>query len=662
VAVHLNPIEAHERRVGEVFSDLYAYEIPPYQRPYAWEEENAKALLTDLIQAMDNRKSDGAYFLGSIVLIKLPNDPLSKVIDGQQRLTTLTILLSVLRDLTSDPETAFSRRTYVFQKANADSGATDRFRLLLRQRDRAFFQKYIQTPKATDHLPALNNLDESQARIAENASYFRKTLEKMDEARRNELVAFIIQHCYVVIVAVPTADSARRIFTVLNARGMDLTPTDMLKANLLERAGPMREAELAERWEAVELALGREEMVALFGHIRMLYERDKPRVALETSFSEIVKPFSENAENFISELLEPIADAYILLTDNKTIKLQFGEQAAKALRSLERIDNKDWIPPALLRLWKRGKDDVTAISSYLTSLERLAYFLFVTRADVNERIARYSAVMDEFDPRPDKAKPTNGMILSKSDQQDFLNSLAGSLYLKKRVCRPVLERLDEALSSGGAIYDQVVSIEHVLPQTVEDGSEWSKLFFDEEVRARWVHRIANLVLLTRRINSRASNWDFQRKKDEYFVSKGGRSPFPLTQEVLEAKRWDLAHLEKRQSVLLQKLCEVWDIDPNLIESVDTENGNSAKQSAIEGTWRDDVRSALQQLGGKADLDTIYRQVKKVRETSNRTVPSSLDAIVRRTLEQNCADTESYLGLYDLFQMPNGKGAGIWALR
>ena len=62
MAVQLNPIESHERRIGEVFSDLYAYEIPPYQRPYAWEEENAKALLTDLLQAMDNRRSDGAYF------------------------------------------------------------------------------------------------------------------------------------------------------------------------------------------------------------------------------------------------------------------------------------------------------------------------------------------------------------------------------------------------------------------------------------------------------------------------------------------------------------------------------------------------------------------------------------------------------------------------
>src|ERR1700760_3860660 len=98
-------IEAHERTVGDIFSDLYQFEIPPYQRPYAWEEEQARELLIDLLDAMDNGDvSGGLYFLGSIVLVKPPADSRARVIDGQQRLTTMTILLSVLRDLTTDVE------------------------------------------------------------------------------------------------------------------------------------------------------------------------------------------------------------------------------------------------------------------------------------------------------------------------------------------------------------------------------------------------------------------------------------------------------------------------------------------------------------------------------------------------------------------------------
>ena len=132
----LIPIEATERTIGQIFSDSYAFEIPAYQRPYAWELDQASDLLNDLLEALEQQDtSGGVYFLGSIVLIKSPNEPQSKVIDGQQRLTTLTILLGILRDLTTNEEKRIDRRRYIFQKANADLGTEDRFRLLLRPRD-----------------------------------------------------------------------------------------------------------------------------------------------------------------------------------------------------------------------------------------------------------------------------------------------------------------------------------------------------------------------------------------------------------------------------------------------------------------------------------------------------------------------------------------------
>jgi hypothetical protein len=123
----------------------------------------------------------------------------------------------------------------------------------------------------------------------------------------------------------------------------------------------------------------------------------------------------------------------------------------------------------------------------------------------------------------------------------------------------VLLRLDEALSSGGATYEPL-SIEHVLPQTVDSGSEWERLFPDRKEREIWTHRLANLVFLTRRVNSRASNWAFDRKKTEYFTSRDGAAPFPLTVGVLRADRWTSAHLASRQRELLKRLAEVWDLE------------------------------------------------------------------------------------------------------
>jgi hypothetical protein len=118
--------------------------------------------------------------------------------------------------------------------------------------------------------------------------------------------------------------------------------------------------------------------------------------------------------------------------------------------------------------------------TYLMELERLAYFLFVTRAGVNDRMERYSAAMYVFDPRPNRKPPSTGLGLSGEEQYRFLQGLSGPIYLMTRVCKPVLQRLDEALSTGGASYDELVSIEHVLPQTVQEGSEWAKLFPHEE--------------------------------------------------------------------------------------------------------------------------------------------------------------------------------------
>ena len=98
-------IEAREQELKRVFSDDYLFEIPAYQRPYAWTTEQATELLDDLLTAMGNdgeMEEVSPYFLGSIVLIKDAHRALAQVVDGQQRLTTLTILFCALRELSED--------------------------------------------------------------------------------------------------------------------------------------------------------------------------------------------------------------------------------------------------------------------------------------------------------------------------------------------------------------------------------------------------------------------------------------------------------------------------------------------------------------------------------------------------------------------------------
>lgn len=562
----LEPLYAHEKVIKSIFSDDYAFEIPVYQRPYAWERDQAQDLLTDLMEAMDD-EDHASYFLGSIVLVKERTKPESAVIDGQQRLTTLTILISVLRDLTETEETFLNRRNYVYQKGNPDEGTQSKYRLLTRKKDREFFRKYIQEGRATLNLPPVKELAGSRLRFIDNAAYFHGELTSLTAERRNKLMNFLLTKCYLVSVEVPDEDAARRIFVVMNSRGLDLSPTDILKAELLSRIDDDDEEEaVADLWEGIENELGREQFAELFGHIRMIHERDKPRMALERAFPIVVAAFRDDAD-FVGNVLEPAADRLKLITNVERAKKRFGEIAGQAVAALLKVDNKDWVPPVLHKLALTPGDDAE-VAHFLVRFERLVYQLFVTRADINARLSRFVGVLNEIDPhgarerrettRRTRFASEHGLELTDEEKTEFLEALDGDIYMKGRVVKPLLQRLDALLASSGATYDSL-SVEHVLPQTVKPDSPWMKLFPDEAMRERWTHRLANLVLLTQRINTKASNWDFERKKKEYFAGEDGRSPFPVTQGVLETDVWDVAALERLQTQYLMRLADHWEL-------------------------------------------------------------------------------------------------------
>ena len=564
----LDQIRAAEKKISDIFSNEYNFSIPPYQRPYAWDTVQAGELLTDLREASNGSDlSNRVYFLGSVVLVKEPGNPLSRIVDGQQRLTTLTILLSVIRDLTSDARQKIQRGKYIKQAENRDERRPARLRLQLRQKDQPFFEVTIQTEGATLNLPPSNGLDDSQVRIVENATYFRQELEEISETERDNLISFILTQCYIVFVEVPDDSAARRIFTVLNARGLELIPTDILKADLLERArertSQQLETELSDRWEDIETGLGRDRFVDLFTHMRMIYQREKPRSALEDGFPAFVHPFRGDPTTFVRDTLDPFANAMSILQDNSEIALRFGAKTASLVRTLGQLDNKDWEPPMLLCLKQHLDGKQIDMLQFVAKFERLAYFLFVTRADVNARMLRYGKVLNEIDPRDGKNARSSGLDLSQDEIFLFFDALDGPIYLKSRVVKPLLLRLDLALSDGIAVYDfPTITVEHVMPQTIDQGSQWDSWFPDSEEHSYWLHRLGNLILLSHRKNVRASNFDFQRKKSEYFV-RNDLCAFLLTRQVLDLSNWNTDVLRTRQKALMNTLAKDWELEEEL---------------------------------------------------------------------------------------------------
>ena len=136
-------LSAQEYPVNKIFCDDYVLEIPSYQRPYSWTTEQASELVMDLQDYIKGKRGNietlNPYFLGSIVLVKGDKSE-SEVIDAQQRLTTLTILFSVLRYLVEDKDVKDEITKYLGQKGSRLLNTKDTFRILLRQRDRDFFR------------------------------------------------------------------------------------------------------------------------------------------------------------------------------------------------------------------------------------------------------------------------------------------------------------------------------------------------------------------------------------------------------------------------------------------------------------------------------------------------------------------------------------------
>ena len=550
-------IEAKEQSLDKVFSNDYVFEIPIYQRPYAWTTEQVEELLDDLTNAMD-RDSEAPYFLGSIVIIKHDGGTASQVVDGQQRLTTLTLLLCVLRYLSGDPETIKGLDRRIREVGDVLSNTEDRFRLSLRERDREFFKNNVQDGGSLDHFLGSDtvNFSDSQKQILENAKYLCAVLGQHNEERRRALATYITQHCELVVVSASDGKSAHRIFAVMNDRGLDLSPTDILKPEVLDKVPRGLQEAYADKWEGIEAELGRDGFKDLFAYIRMIYGKKKQQETVQEEFRESV--LSEvHGQAFVDNVLEPYAKMYGIVSNASYESTADAEKVNAPLQHLGRLDNSDWIPPTMA-YFLRHEDQRDNLAHFTRDMERLAYSLFIRRANVNERINRYADVLNSIENDENLFLENSPPLqLSLEEKLNTLQELDGDIYSHIRVRMPLLLRLDSLLAEGGVSHQpRVISIEHVLPQSPTDCSQWKQWFPDDDERIQWTHRLANLVLLSRRKNSQASNYEFERKKNEYF-QKNGVTTFALTTKVVTECEWTLDVLKRRQRELINALKKEW---------------------------------------------------------------------------------------------------------
>ena len=499
----------------------------------------------------------GPYFLGSVVLVK-GDSPDAEVVDGQQRLTTLTILFAALRPYLSQAE-ASSLTKLLYESADPILGLDNRYRLKLRPQDAEFFRTYIQDVGGIGNLNDLNpaQLTDSRKNIRDVGLLFLRATERLSPLHRARLVRFAVLRCFLVVVSTGDFSSAYRIFTVLNNRGLNLTNADILKAELIGRVQEAAQSDYSRKWEDAEDMLGRDGFQDLFSHIRMIYRKTKLAGTVLQEFRDHILKENVDAAKFIDEVVLPYADSYKVLTASSYLSATGADAINGLLRWLNKIDNADWIPPAIWYL-SRNLNNHASLYRFLSDLERLAAGQMILRCNINERITRYARLLTALENGADLYSLDSPLQLTDAEKLEIAKILNGDLYFEAKTRLYVLLRLDVLLAQGQVEYNySTITVEHVLPQTPSADSVWMNWFPTEEIREKYTHRLANLVLLTRKKNSEAQNYDFEDKKKKYFSSAKGVCTFALTSQVLNANEWTPSLLDTRQTALTSMLKTLW---------------------------------------------------------------------------------------------------------
>lgn len=256
-------MKATEQTIQDIITENKIYVIPPYQRPYAWGDKESSQLIQDLEEAINSKQKE--YFIGSLITIEIDEDTKFEVIDGQQRLTTLSIIFSVLRSMITDPAAKEDLQKRILP-VDVYTKQTESPRLLLRKQDQEFYSSVILNGEDYSNL----ELTDPQERMIESLNAIKTHLSQFEQKRLLELARFLLRNVFVVLVRANSMASAFRLFNVLNARGLPLQNSDLIKNKLLEKAEKVNfpSEKIIQAWEKLEDILKTTELDPFLSHHR----------------------------------------------------------------------------------------------------------------------------------------------------------------------------------------------------------------------------------------------------------------------------------------------------------------------------------------------------------------------------------------------------------
>ena len=557
-------IKVEEKKIIVLFRDFW-FNIPSYQRPYVWGEDNINELLDDILYAFENDSQD-TYFMGALVLQNKENDEYD-ILDGQQRLTTLALLLVTIRDNIKVEKTKKVLQDHLFQEDDetADIPSRNRFTFNIRNEVQRFFEEYIikengtfNIEKALEDEQFKNNI--SIKNMVAVVQVIRKRLEEIFGEQLSlenisgtsllEFIKFIRNKLIFAYICSDTREQAFRLFTILNNRGIPLTTADILKSlNLDKVQDEIKRNEYAKKWEELEEQYG-DKFDRFLNFIRTIKLKEKARKNLLEEFEEKIYG---KVMNYGKESID-----YILKTSENYDKLinltaDFNNEYKNLINIMKvGFNSEDWIPPLL---YYYEKFNTQGLVEFLKLLDNKFMGDWINKETPTKRLENMNKILKAIEIGENYNDILNNKNLFNFDINNFKNIINGNIF-GERYCKYLLLKIEYLSLDSEVAYIgnyKNISIEHVLPQNPKEDSEWRAKFSNED-REEWTNKLGNLILLTKRKNSKLSNLEFKDKKEKYLADK--ILLFPSVFEVYSnGEDWNIDILKTRQNRIVNLLIE-----------------------------------------------------------------------------------------------------------
>lgn len=551
----IQQIAIHLEGVGTVLKNR-RFQVPTYQRGYAWQSEHVEALLEDIADAISSKEKE--YFLGSMVVTSTASERL-EVVDGQQRLTTVSLMILAIKEKfrqDKDYETVNALNSEFL--ASSDRRTKEREpKLILNEVDNEIYQDLLEdydtALKKKVRRPSHKRL---VAAAKQCADYVQNVCEKSKDSEEelHTWLDYIEKQLMIIVVNAPDDSNAFVIFETLNDRGLDLAISDLVKNYLFHKSSEKID-ETKNRWlsmvSTLESASDDPLIVAYIRHFAMaryglIREKDL--------FSLLKKKITSKrgALNFSSELAESVRGYSALINVDHDYWSGFPADTASSVATLNLLGMTQ-IRPLLLAIQDNFKPNQTSSAfKKLVSVAVRYQLVGGVGGGVLERL--YSDTAKAItDGKITKPSEIISQLKTVPSDSAFEAAFGYASVSKQKVARYFLREIEiaKAYLASDTIPDidpLKVNLEHVLPQAPIDG--WAN--FDNEEWRTYHKRLGNMAIMSSEVNSTIGNEPFSKKKKAYEDSS-----FYFTKLLSEADSWSKEAIEIRQKEMAKIAVKRW---------------------------------------------------------------------------------------------------------